>query len=110
PSTALLPHVAMPFIGEKPLHRDEEEGAKPPLLRQHDPKPVLGKQSREKFLRQILRIMWRTSRPAHVSVERIPVSATKRLQRRRRIRRRLVLRREHHRPASGHEERLRGVL
>ena len=39
--------------------------------------PIAFQQSRKKFLREVLRVFWRTSAPSHISIQRIPVSDAK---------------------------------
>ena len=63
----------VPFVREKMLHRREQERAEAALRAVHAREPVLREQAREKFLREILRVVRRMPLPPHERVERIPI-------------------------------------
>src|SRR5258708_39527137 len=90
---------SVPLIGEKPLERDEQEGAEASLFRRRRMKVSLFQQPRKKLLGEVLRVVRVVSLSPYIRIQRIPIGAAEQLHRLRRIRRRLVLRRQDKRPA-----------
>ena len=97
-AAALLPPRLFPIVGQKMIQRSDEERAEAPFARVNGAQRMALQEAREKFLGQVLSVMRIFSLPPHVAVERMPVSATELLERRRRFRRMLISCAQDHAP------------
>src|SRR5690349_18161086 len=80
PPAAFLGVGAMPFVGQKPVQRNEEKCSKLSFFRRDSRKRVSCEQSAKESLSQIFCIVRRVTSTADVGIEWIPISLAKSCQ------------------------------
>src|SRR5881394_2156573 len=93
-------------MAEKVLKGGQQKRAKSPPLPSRMAQSIFLEELCEKFLRQILCVLWPVSLSPHKRVERMPVRAAQLFQRFGRIRRVIVTRFQHHAPMRGRKPML----
>jgi hypothetical protein len=98
-AAALLRRGTPPLFAHEILQRNDEERPQLAFIAVGRIKPAFFKETAEKFLREVLRVMRRLPTPTDISVKRMPVGLANDFQRRCGFGRLPLRRRQHNRPA-----------
>src|SRR5580765_6444788 len=99
-SSTLLARGSLPFVGQQMFYRRQQEGTEAAFALMNRRERLVRQQSREKLLREILRVLGTVTLSPNISIKRWPIGAAKLLQGYGGLR---VLRIPHHAPEGARE-------